>query len=298
MKNPMNKNLFSPTIAGYLFVVISALSFASNNAFAVIGYRGGSTPLSLLTFRSLFALIALTLIIKSIGAPISLPTRQRNIALGLGILNALLSLALMSSFAHAPIGLAVLVFYLFPILTGVSASALGQEKLTKSLIFGLIGCFIGLLLTIEINLEKEVLFGLVLAGIAAFLMTAINLISARVLNTGNVWSVTLHIHISATILLILITIITTDFSLPVTTSGWGGVWGAAIFYTVAITAYFAAIARIGAIRSGLVMNLEPVGSIVLGFVWLSQILTLRQLIGAAIVICTVSALKWFEQSSK
>ena len=294
----MNKRLFTPAIAGYFLVVISALSFASNNALAVIGYRGGSTPLTLLTFRSLFALIALALVIKLIRIPISLPTRQRNIALGLGILNALLSLALMTSFAHTPIGLAVLVFYLFPILTGVSAPAFGQEKLTKSLIFGLIGCFIGLVLTIQITLEKEVLFGLVLAGVAAFLMTVINLISARVLNTGNVWSVTLHIHISASILLILITIITTDLSLPVTTYGWGGVWGAALFYTIAITAYFAAIARIGAIRSGLVMNLEPVGSIVLGFVLLSQILTVRQLIGAAIVIFTVTAVKWFEQKSK
>ena len=46
------------------------------------------------------------------------------------------------------------------------------------------------------------------------------------------------------------------------------------------------------------MNLEPVASIVVGFVILGQLFTPRQLIGAAIVIASVTAVKWIGGKKK
>ena len=40
------------------------------------------------------------------------------------------------------------------------------------------------------------------------------------------------------------------------------------------------------------MNLEPIASIALGFILLGQALSERQLLGAAIVIMAVTAVKW------
>ena len=74
--------------------------------------------------------------------------------------------------------------------------------------------------------------------------------------------------------------------------GWIGFAAVPVFYTIAIASFFAGIARIGGVRTSLVMNLEPVASIALGFIILSQALSFRQLIGAAIVIGAVTAVKW------
>ncbi len=63
-------------------------------------------------------------------------------------------------------------------------------------------------------------------------------------------------------------------------------------YTIAVATFFAGIAWVGGVRASLVMNLEPIASIALGFILLGQSLSERQLLGAAIVIMAVTAVKW------
>ena len=46
-------------ITGYIVVIVSALAFAGNNVFAVLSYEGGTTPLTLITFRMALTLVAL-----------------------------------------------------------------------------------------------------------------------------------------------------------------------------------------------------------------------------------------------
>lgn len=283
---------------GYIIVIISALAFAGNNALAVLSYEAGTTPLTLITGRMIFTLIALFLIMKFSGLAIPLPKRERYAALGLGVLNGTMAFCLMSAFNHVAVGLAVLVFYLYPVLTGIGAWATGQERLNAGLVVGLVGGFAGLALALEITGESANALGVGLAAIASVLMAATALLSARVLKTDNARSVTLHMHISAAALFVLVSVVLGDLSLPQTTRGWVGYIGVPLFYTVAVATLFAGIAHIGAVRTSLVMNLEPVASIVLGFILLGQVLTPRQLLGAAIVIGAVTAIKWLGGKKK
>ena len=62
-----------------------------------------------------------------------------------------MAFCLMSAFDHVAVGLAVLVFYLYPLLTGVGAWLTRQEALNKGLIISLIGGFVGLAFAIEIT---------------------------------------------------------------------------------------------------------------------------------------------------
>lgn len=283
---------------GYIIVIVSALAFAGNNAFAVLSYEAGTTPLTLITGRMIFTLIALFVIMKISGLAIPLPKRERNAALGLGVLNGTMAFCLMSAFNHVAVGLAILVFYLYPVLTGIGAWATGQERLNAGLIVGLVGGFVGLALALEITGESANALGVGLAALASVLMAATALLSARILKTENARSVTLHMHISAAALFVIVSLALGDLSLPQTTRGWVGYIGVPLFYTVAVATFFAGIAYIGAVRASLVMNLEPVASIALGFVLLGQVLTPRQLLGAAIVIGAVTAIKWLGGKKK
>ena len=282
----------SPAFIGYAIVVMGALAFAGNNVFAVLSYEGGATPLTLITARTIFTLLALAVVMKATGLTIPLPRRERYTALGLGVLNGTMAFFLMSAFDHVAVGLAILVFYLYPVFTGVGAWATGQEKLNIGLVVGLAGGFAGLALALEITGESANAIGVGLAGVASVMMAATALISARVLKTDNARSVTLHMHISASVLFVLATVVVGEIDLPATARGWVGFIGVPLFYTVAVASFFAGIAHVGAVRAGLVMNLEPVASIALGFILLGQVLTPRQLLGAAIVILAVTAIKW------
>ena len=282
----------SPAAIGFIIVIVSALAFAGNNVFAVMSYESGATPLTLITARMIFTLIALTLIMKLCGAAIPLPPRERKAALGLGLLNGTMAFCLMSAFDHVAVGLAILVFYLYPVFTALGAWLTGQEKLNAGLIVGLGGGFIGLALALEITGQSANAIGVGLAGFASVLMAATALLSARVLKTDNARSITLHMHISASILFIILILIWGQIDLPTTMRGWVGFAGVPLFYTVAIVTFFAGIAHIGAVRASLVMNLEPVASIAMGFILLGQVLSPPQLLGATIVICAVTAIKW------
>lgn len=286
------------TITGYTFVVIGALAFAGNNVFAVLSYEAGTTPLTLITGRMLFTLIALSLIMKLTGLAIPLQRRERYAALGLGLLNGLMAYSLMSAFNHLAVGLAVLVFYLYPVLTGMGAWLTGQEKINTGLILGLLGGFVGLALALDFTDDAANAFGIALAGLAALMMAAVALLSARVLKTDNVRSVTVHMHISAAVLFIMISLVVGDLSLPQTATGWMAYAAVPVFYTIAITAFFTGIAIVGAVCASLVMNLEPVVSIVLGFLLLGQVLSHQQLLGAFIVISAVTAIKWMRADNK
>ena len=282
----------SPAAIGYIIVIVSALAFAGNNVFAVMSYEGGATPLTLITARMIFTLVALAAIMKLSGAAIPLPPRERKAALGLGLLNGTMAFCLMSAFDHVAVGLAILVFYLYPVFTGLGAWLSGQEKLNAGLVVGLGGGFIGLALALEITGESANAIGVGLAGFASILMAATALLSARILKTDNARSITLHMHISAATLFIILTLIWGQIDLPTTARGWVGFAGVPLVYTVAVVTFFAGIAHIGAVRASLVMNLEPVASIAMGFILLGQVLSPRQLLGAAIVIGAVTAIKW------
>lgn len=281
----------SPVI-GYILVVTAALAFAGNNAFAVLSYDGETTPLTLITVRMIFTLIALTVLMKLAGRAIPLPRRERNAALGLGMLNATMAFCLMSAFDHVAVGLAILIFYLYPVFTALGAWLTGQEKLNRGILIGLIGSFAGLALALGDTGATASILGMALAGAAALLMTGVILLSARVLQTDNSRAVTLHMHISGALMFVVISVIAGDFSLPQTDRGWLGFVAVPVFYTIAVASFFAGIAWIGGVRTSLVMNLEPIASIALGFILLGQVLSERQLLGAAIVIAAVTAVKW------
>jgi drug/metabolite transporter (DMT)-like permease len=86
--------------------------------------------------------------------------------------------------------------------------------------------------------------------------------------------------------------VTWDIALPETAKGWAGFAALPVFYTIAVTAFFAAISAIGPVRASLFMNIEPVVTIFFGFVVLGQVLTTYQMAGAALVIVAIVAVRW------
>lgn len=273
-------------------VVVSALSFAAGSTSAVMSYQAGATPASVVTARILFTVLALFLYIRASGGETRLPPRERYISLLLGVIMAVQSYALVHAFAVMPVALAVLTFYLYPLMIGVGVHFNGSERITPGLAVALVGAFIGLVLALDVGTGGLNVLGAALATFSALAFALIAMVmQPMIARTGDSRPITLHMHYTAVIVLIMANLVLGEYPLPTGAVGWTAFAAAPVLYAIAITTLFIAFGLIGPVRSSLVMNLEPVASIVFGFLLLSQVLSPMQILGAAIVIAAITVPK-------
>ena len=144
--------------------------------------------------------------------------------------------------------------------------------------------------TIEQNTfgtDRSMTTDVFLGTLAALGITKVVLLNSRIVGTGDSRPVTLHMLSAASVVFIVVTTALGEFALPETTSGWWAVATGSLFYAFAIVTLFIAMSILGPIRTSMTMNLEPVSSMVFGFLLLGQALDGLQILGAALVIIAV-----------
>jgi drug/metabolite transporter (DMT)-like permease len=277
---------------GVALVLLSAFAFSCTSISAVIAYGGGATPLAVITIRFVGAVVALFAILRVARVAMRLRPRERWIACALGLLLGLQSFLLYTSFANIPVALTMVIFYLYPLILGLAASVMGEERMTPALGIGLVVSFVGLLLVFNFTGEGLTLRGAGFAFLSCLAWGLLTYLSARLIKGGDSRPVALHMQVTAAAIYLVVCAISGEAKLPATTEAWIAYAGLPAIYAVASIAFFAGLARVGAVRSGFFMNFEPVATITLGAFVLAQTLTPLQMVGVAMVMATLFALRW------
>jgi drug/metabolite transporter (DMT)-like permease len=275
------------SLVGIALATVAAVSFAANTTLARVAYDGGSNVMTYLTVRTILAGAVVLVLLTLSRGPLRLPPRKRLAAFGIGIVLALYSFGMMSSIKFIPVALAVLIFYTYPLLTTVYLWLTGGERPNWISGTSLIIAFVGLILALDIGGASFELRGVAFATLAALGITTVVILNSRLVGGGDSRPVTLHMMASAAIVYTAVTLALGEWSLPVGAPGWWSFVGGPVFYAAAIISFFIAMSKLGPFRATLTMNLEPVSSMVLGFVLLGQVLTGWQLLGAGLVIAAV-----------
>jgi drug/metabolite transporter (DMT)-like permease len=278
--------------AGILLCLIAAMSFACNTALASLAYEHGATPLSVLTYRIALAVIALYVVLKIQRVPITLPARQRNMALALGVILGAYSYGLLGAIPYMPVALAVLTFYLYPLFVGLASWALGREKMTLALGGALVVAFAGLALALDIGGGTLNPIGFAHALGGAILITVLVLLNSKMVGSGDSRPVSLHMLFTGFLTYGLCDVVLGEFPLPQDAIGWAAFLSVGLFYSFSIVSMFVAISWIGTVRTALIMNMEPISSVFLGIVLLGQPMSPSQLLGAAIVVGAIVFTAW------
>jgi drug/metabolite transporter (DMT)-like permease len=273
---------------GLALALIVAVSFAGTSVFAVLAYAGGSDPLSVLTARSIAAFVILHLVLGLRRIPRALPARQRNAALALGLLMAVYSYGLLGAIEYMPVALAVITFYTYPILVAVAGWLSGRESFQPRFALALIVAFAGLILALDLSAARPHPLGVSLALMAAIGLAVLLIVSERVRGDCDSRPITLHMLGTAMAAYVAVSAALGHLALPQTPSGWIGFVGAPLCYTFSIVFVFVVLSMIGPLRTALVMNIEPVASVVLGYLVLAQKLDALQLLGIAVVVGAVA----------
>jgi drug/metabolite transporter (DMT)-like permease len=279
--------------AGITLALVTAVAFALANASASLAYQGGSNPLTVAALRFVLPTAALIVWLRAGGVPLALPRRDGCIAAALGAVTAAYTWALLSAVAAVPLALAILVFYLFPLVATVILGLCGWERLGWRTVAAIVLAFAGLALALDPgggDLDAE---GVALAFAAALGLGTVIAVSSRVIRAGDSRPVTLYMATGAGALLAALCVLYGDFVLPQTGRGWLGFVGTAVFYAFAMIAFFIAISMIGPVRVSLLSYAEPVIAAGLGVAMLGEALAPLQAAGIALVVAAlIGATLW------
>jgi drug/metabolite transporter (DMT)-like permease len=269
---------------GIVVALAAGAAYAVANTSANIAYQAGSNAMTVAATRFLVPVIALFVWMRLGGVSLILPKRDTVIAVLLGFVTALYTWALLRSFNALPFALAVLTFYLFPLIAAILVAVLGWEKFIWRTGAAIALALIGLALALDVRGGNLDAGGIALALLAAVGLAVVIAVSSRMFGGGDARPLTFYMAAGACALLLVIGAASGELALPQTGAGWIAFTASSVVYGFAMIAFFIAVSMIGPVRTSLLSYADAVISAGLGVAVLGQALTLVQVTGIALVI--------------
>lgn len=269
--------------------IVAALSFGVGDVASKIVLLDGGDVLTLSLFRGLFGVAVIFVWLRLIPPPVPATARQRNISLVIGVLFAGVVYGLFKAIELAQVPVAVLSYFVYPLLTGIAGALLGIDRLSWRGAAAAVAAFCGLALIVGAHPGPVALAGIGFAVGAAACRATTLLMTRALLQDADVRLVTWYTILSSTALFAFVALGTWHWQGPQTGYGWFAMTAVGVLTTVAVLALFVSINRIGPFRSALIMNLEPLLATVLAAPLLGEVVTPLQALGGAIMLAALVA---------
>ena len=264
--------------------LLGAFSFACADVLIKVTFRAGADALTASTLRGIVGLAFLMLWLRFAQKSAPVTPRARRIALALGVLFAANVFLVFKAVEAIEVPIAILTYFVYPLLTGISAAAVGLEPLSwKGAVAALIA-FVGLGVMLGAHPGGLALAGVVAALAAAACRVLLLLLTRALLQGVNPLAITLYSMVSSTVLFVLASLVLLDWQPPATVLGWVAVIALGISVMGGILGVFASTGRIGPFRTALFMNLEPLLTTIGSAVVLDEVITPVQALGGAVML--------------
>lgn len=292
-----------PRHIAVLILVLLACAFAGNHIAARIAFDHDTGLLLAILCRAGVTLLVLTsLVLWQRERPRLTPANWRWQLL-LGLLIAAQSFFIYSAVARIPVALALLIANVAPILLVLLTWALGGAAPTRraALLMGFI--MLGLVFALDVperlssqgTTEAQWLEGIAFGFAAASVFACALWITDHKLSSlrGTVRSMlTMLIVFSAAAVAGFSGILPGGVSLPSSSTGWTALACLVALYGLGFCLLFICMNRLNMARNAPVMNVEPVASLLFGWLILDQLLSSGQIIGGLIVVAGIVMLTW------
>lgn len=291
-----------PRHIAVLTLALLASCFAGNHIAARIAFDHDTGLLLAILCRSGVTTLVLAGLVWWRRDSLKLPAGTWPWQLALGLLIATQSFCVYSTVARIPVALALLIVNVAPILLVLLTWALGGAKPTpRSLV--LMGVILfGLVFALDVperlngvddGIEwlEGVLFGL---GAAAVFAVALWITDNKLSGMqGTVRSMlTMLIVFSSVAIAGFSGVMPGGVSLPTASAGWVALACLVVLYGFAFSLLFICMTRLDMARNAPVMNVEPVASLVFGWLILGQLLSVGQIVGGLIVVSGIVLLTY------
>ena len=268
--------------------LLGAASFACADVLAKVVLNDGADVLTLSAIRGAMSIAILYGWLRLNPRP-DFPPRAKWISLGLGVLFAGNVFLLFTAFATVPVPIAILTYFVYPLLTGLAAAATGLEKITWRGALAAIAAFLGLMLMIGAHPTTLAMVGILCALAAACCRVVMLLVTRAALQGTDALQITWYSIISSSVLFIAAAFAAQHWQPPATMSGWLALVVLSVAVMTGILGVFASTGRIGPFRTALFMNLEPVLTTIGSAFFLGEVITPLQALGGAVMVAALAA---------
>ncbi len=279
-------------------VLAAAVCISLSNIMSPVVYAAGTSVTGLLLARFAVFPILCFAIITLQNHSLRLPARDRAICFGAGLFYCAGHGSLIASFAFLPVGLGVLILFTFPFVTLIIESILDRKPPKALRVLCMLCAFAGLGLAMGVDASIIDFRGVAFAGLASLCVSTAFVWTGRTLHGIEPTVMTFYMSLSGVVLATISALLFGTFAIAVTPFLAAlAMLGAVLTFNGAMLGMFTGVRFIGAAPTAMLMNLEPVFTLVLAFVVLGETLEPLQIIGAALVIGAVAAAQRFAQTT-
>lgn len=276
-------------LIGVALALASASLYGITPYFVNIAFDHGTDPFGLMTARYIIASTVLV-IIRLVRLPRT-PWPSRRTFVHLFLLGAiglyLNSVCVFSALDLMDSGLVMVLFYFYPIVVVLLSWSLHGHKPDR-VIWLCLALTVGGVALSASDVSGGAIGGVVLIMVGAFTYAIYSVIGSRLMPETNVITGLLIVLFGAACSFTAVWLINPPgmpTTLPDDIASWLSVVEIAILGTVvAMGLFFAGMNRIGAGKSAVTQTFEVFVTVTMGLIFLSESLTLRQVIGAVLIL--------------
>jgi len=273
-------------VRGMIYALSSAVIFGFTPVLAAISYQGGNNGINMAFLRAALPLPLLFLLAKRSGHGMRPLLNQKRMGIYLGFLLFGCTLLLYSSYSFIPVGVATTLHFIYPLYVVVYKAVFHGQKLEGRCIAGLILGVTGALLFLDTSGQILDWRGLVLAVLSGMLYAAyIIVLGCESKHPMPLYQLMLVVSITGAVFCGGVALATRQLVLEMTGKAWLCAAAVAFLVTVVSCVLFQAGVRlIGEANAATFSLLEPITSIVFGFILLNDLFSPAKLAGCVLIL--------------
>lgn len=168
-------------VAGILFALLAACGYGFIPPLARLGFENGVPPPEATFFRTSLIVVVFAMVTAGLGLKVRIGRGAVGGLIAQATSTAIVSIAYLASVQFIPVGLAVIIFFTFPVLILIAAPVIERTPFGWSRLAIALLAFAGLVLAVGPSHESPDLRGIGLAAAAA-LAGAVQFFSGRALS--------------------------------------------------------------------------------------------------------------------
>ena len=288
------------TLKGYLFAILSAVIYGLMPLMASHIYADGVNAMTLVLLRNLLALPVLAVLAFCQQKTLKVPAKALG---GMAFLAAfgccITPVLLFSSYHYIPSGTATTIHFVYPAIVVLIGIVFLKKKAQLGTVLSLVLCVGGICLFYKPGADFH--WGGAALALLSGVTFAIYVAMLPMLRQEQVkgFLFTFYIALCSTVMMGIACVASGNLALPQSIAGWA--W--CLLFAVGVTAGAVVLFQqgtfcIGPERASILSTFEPITSVVVGVVFMEEVIGLRDYVGIALVLAASVLIAVFDMKKK